>query len=50
MFRFLNKWLEGKPDDTIRVILIILSTIGYIVAVIGTPTMRLFVTAYFLFP
>ena len=50
MFRFLNKWLEGKPDATIRIVLLVLSTIGYVVAFVGTPSLRLFVTAYFLFP
>lgn len=50
MFAKLNAWLAGKPDMVIRVLLLVLSTIGYLVAFLGTPAQRLIVTAYFLFP
>lgn len=50
MIPSLNKWLSGRPDDVVTGLLFLVSAIAGIVAIFGTPELKIVFGAWFLFP
>lgn len=50
MIPALNKWLSGKPEIILNILLIAIAGVAIGVALVGNPAFKGIVAAWFLFP
>jgi hypothetical protein len=46
----LNRWIQGKPENILNILLFAVAGISILVALLGSPALKAVVAAWLLFP